>query len=64
MELSDIFKRMKVAINEMAKRLSYEEFSSYDKVYRDYLSKFGVDAHVKEYEHLNNLLSDCPLFTD
>ena len=64
MELSDIFKRMKVAINEMAKKLACDEHASYDKIYHDYLKQFGIDNFTKEYEYLNNLLSDCPLFTD
>lgn len=40
------------------------EFSSYEKIHDMYLDRFGKDDIIKEYDMVNQFLSDCPVMID
>lgn len=68
MKISDILHRL-VTIKEIMWKKLIEvdivvDFDGYEKIHDMYLDRFGNDSTIREYEEINQSLSDCPIMTD
>jgi hypothetical protein len=64
MTLFELLNKVKQIHHAMSKKMGCDESAPYNIIYDDYKKLHGQDELIKEYDEINQILSQCPIMTD